>query len=103
MSRRHCFGGKQLRVQEGSHRATRCALSPSPPCESVPAGIHGCPQGVAPIGHHIASRDTLVTAHGEETTQALHIPRDAMHTCLSSFRLLALASPHLDARQKHLI
>src|SRR5215471_5958226 len=37
---------------------------------------------------------------GGETPQALHMPRDAMHARRSSFRLLAVASPHLDARQK---
>src|SRR5262245_20267986 len=35
--------------------------------------------------------------------QALHMPRDAMLTRLSSCRLLAMALPHLDARQKLLI
>src|SRR5215471_7939824 len=38
-----------------------------------------------------------------ETAQALHIPRDAVSAHLSSFRLLAMASPQLDARWNLLI
>jgi hypothetical protein len=40
---------------------------------------------------------------GGETTQSLQIPRAAMPARLSSFRLLAMASPQLDARRKLLI
>jgi hypothetical protein len=45
---------------------------------------------------------------GESTTlesnkSPLQIPRDAMPARLSSFRLLAMTSPHLDARRKLLI
>jgi len=37
---------------------------------------------------------------GGETTQALPIPCDALPDCLSFFRLLPMASPPRDARQK---
>ena len=40
---------------------------------------------------------------GGETTQSLQIPRDAVPARLSYFRLLAMASPQLDARRKLLI
>ena len=40
---------------------------------------------------------------GGETPQSLSIPLDVMSVCLSYFRLLAIASPHLDARRKLLI
>ena len=56
------------RHREGSRNvhntAIRLALSPSHPCGSVTAGVHGCPRGVAPLRHHTASRDILVTTHG---------------------------------------
>src|SRR4029453_9238900 len=88
MSRRHFFGGKRLRVYEGvkSRHALRRnswhtwrpgegsrnvlntpirgALSPSHPCASVTAGVHGGPRGVAPLRHHTARRDTPVATHG---------------------------------------
>src|SRR5262249_10740236 len=55
------------RHREGSRNvhntAIRLALSPSHPCGSVTAGVHGCPRGVAPLRHHTASRDTPVAAH----------------------------------------
>src|SRR5689334_14311987 len=37
---------------------------------------------------------------GGERNQALHLPRAAMPARLCYFRLLAMASPHLDARRK---
>src|SRR5262252_11125721 len=40
---------------------------------------------------------------GGETPQSLYIPRDTMPVRPSYFRLLAMASPHLDARRKLLI
>ena len=40
---------------------------------------------------------------GGATASSLHIPRDALPARLSSFRLLAMASPQLDARRKLLI
>src|SRR5262244_2443800 len=40
---------------------------------------------------------------GGETPQSLPIPRDVMPARLSSLRLLAMASPYLDARRKLLI
>jgi len=40
---------------------------------------------------------------GEETTQVLQIPRVAMPVCRFYFRLLAVASPQLEARQNLLI
>src|SRR5215467_6465083 len=40
---------------------------------------------------------------GGETTPSLQIPRDARPARRSSFRLLAMASPQLDARRKLLI
>src|SRR5262249_15398694 len=40
---------------------------------------------------------------GGETNRSLQIPRDARPTHLSSFRLLTMASPQLDTRQKILI
>ena len=40
---------------------------------------------------------------GGETTPSLQMPRDARPARLSSFRLLAMASPQLDARRKLLI
>ena len=40
---------------------------------------------------------------GGETTQSLHIPRDAVPARLSSSCFLAMASPHLEARRKLLL
>ena len=88
MSRRNFFGGKPLRVYEGvksSHAlrsnsrrtwrpregarnvyntAIRRALSPWHPCARVTAGVYGRLRGVAPLRHHIATRDNPVAAHG---------------------------------------
>ena len=83
--------------------AIRRALSPSHPGERVTVGVHGCPRGGAPIRPHSASRVIPGPHTGGETTQSLHIPRDAMPARVSSFRLLAMASPQLDARWKLLI
>src|SRR5438093_2396555 len=64
------------RHREGSRNvhntAIRRALSPSRPCGSVTAGVHGCPRGVAPIRHHTASRDIPGPHTGGATTHALH-------------------------------
>jgi hypothetical protein len=83
--------------------AIRRARSPSRPCGRVTAGVHGCPRGGAPLRHPTASRDAPVAAHGRRKTPSLHIPRAAMPGRLSSFRLLAMASPPRDARRKLLI
>src|SRR2546421_12420845 len=40
---------------------------------------------------------------GGETASSLQMPCDALPARLSSFRLLAMASPHLDARRNLLI
>ena len=41
---RHSEGSRNVH-----HTAIRRALSPSRPCGSVTAGVHGCPRGVAPM------------------------------------------------------
>src|SRR5712691_11659415 len=83
--------------------AVRRVLSPANSCGSVTAGVHGCPRGVAPLKHHTATRDNQWPHTGGETTPSLHIPRDARPASLSYFRLLAMASPQLEARRKLLI
>src|SRR6266853_3968459 len=52
--------------------AIRRAFSPLRPCGSVPADVHGCPRGVAPLRRPLAIRDTPVTHTGEETAQSPH-------------------------------
>jgi hypothetical protein len=60
-------------------------------------------RAVAPLRYLTARRDTSVAAHRRRNAHALHIPRDARPAHLSSFRLLAMALPPLDARQKLLL
>jgi hypothetical protein len=78
--------------------AIRRAFSPVRLCGSVTADVHGCLRGVAPLRHPLASRDTPVAHTGGATTEALHMPCEALPDHCSSVRLLAMASPHLDAR-----
>jgi hypothetical protein len=73
--------------------ALRRAFSPLRPGGSVPADVHGCPRGVAPLRRPLAIRDTPVTHTGEETAQSPHHATGcAAHPSLL-FRLLAMASP----------
>ena len=98
-----CTGRHREDARNVHNTAIRRALSPLRPCESVTADVHGCPRGVAPLRNPLAIRDNPVTHTGGETTQSLHMPRDARPAHLSSFRLLAMASPQLDAHRKLLI
>ena len=127
MSQRHFFGGKQLRVYEGCNRAPRCAVmhgargdtkrargtSTTPPSAArsarrTPAGASRRVSTAAPEAWHRSGTTpragTPRWPHTRgETTQALHMSRAAMPARLASFRLLAMASPPLDARRKLVI
>ena len=100
-SRRTWQHGKGSRNVHGT--AIRRALSSSHQGGRITAGVHGYPRGGASIRHHTASRVIPGPHTGGETTQSLHIPRDAIPTRVSSFRLLSMASPQLDTRWKLLI
>jgi len=93
-TRRHRQGARNV-----YHTAIRRACSSWCPCRSSTSDVHGCPRGVAPLRYHITIRDTPVAHMGGATPPLLQMPRDARPACLSSFCLLAMASPHLDARR----
>src|SRR6266568_8314398 len=56
-------GGTERARETYTNTASRRAISPSRPCGSVTAGVHGCPRGVVPIRRHIAISDNSVVAH----------------------------------------
>jgi hypothetical protein len=109
ISRRHVFGGKQLRLLEGSHRATHCAImhgargdtaracgtsttppSPARSARRTPTVVSwrastADPRGGAPLRHHTTSRDIPGLQTGGATTPSLHMPRDARPARLSYF------------------
>ena len=111
----------------GSNRATRCALirgalgdtekarktSTTPPsaARSARCTHAGASQQTSTADpeelYHSGTPPRAGTTRwphtGGETTQALQVPRDARPARRSSFRLLAMASPQLDARRKLLI
>ncbi len=64
------------RHREGSRNvhntAIRHALSPSRLGGSVTADVHGCPRGVAPLRHPLASRNNPVAHTGGATTPSPH-------------------------------
>jgi hypothetical protein len=91
------------RHSEGSRNvhntAIRRALSPLRLCGSVTAEVHACPRGVAPLRPRARSGTTRWRAREEQQPNRLTIPRDALPTRLSSFCLLAMASPPRDTRR----
>jgi hypothetical protein len=118
LSRRHFFGGKQLRVYERCNRATRCAVmhgargdtekargpSTTPPsavraARCTPVGVSLQTSTAAPEAWHRSgplSRSGTPRGRTREKKRPnrLTIPRDALPTRPSYFRLLAMASPH---------
>jgi hypothetical protein len=94
------------------HVATQRARETSPTPPSAAHSARGAPAG-ASLQMSTAAPEALYRAGttpqagtprwlhtGGETTPSLHIPRDARPARLSSFRLLAMASLQLTARQK---
>src|SRR6266852_8859817 len=83
------------RPREGARNvdntAIRHAISPLRPGGSVTADVHGCPRGVAPIRPPLAIWDTRGRTREEQRPHRLTIPRDALPTRPSYFRLLAMA------------
>ena len=83
--------------------AIRRALSPSPSYGGVTAGVTAAPEAWHRLGTTPRAGTPGRPLTGGETAESLHMPRDAMPVHLSSFRLLAMASPQPDARRKLLI
>src|SRR5262249_5960111 len=83
-------------------------LSAARAARRTPAGVSGWTSTADPEEWHRSGptpqAGTPRWPHtGGETSQALPISREAVPARLASFRLLAMASPHLDARRKLLI
>jgi hypothetical protein len=95
---RHSEGSRNVH-----HTAIRRALSPSHPSGSVTAGVQADPEA----WHRSGTTPRAGTSRGrireEKRPNRCTIPRDALPARLSYFRLLAMASPQLDARWKLLI
>ena len=118
MSRRNFFGGKQLRLLEGSNRATRCAIihgarddteraratSTTPPsaarsarCAHAGASLPtftAAPEEWHRLGTLSRSGTPRWRTREKKRPNRLTKPRDALPTRPSYFRLLAMASPH---------
>jgi hypothetical protein len=118
ISRRNFFDGKQLRLLYGSNRATRCAIihgalgdteraretSTTPPsaarsarCAHVGASLRpwtAAPEKLHRSGTLSRSRTPRWRTREKKRPHRLTIPRDALPTRPSSFRLLVMASPH---------
>ena len=58
-----CMGRPMEGILHGQHTVIRSTRSPSRPCGSVTAGVHGCPRWVSPSKHHTAIRDNHGVAH----------------------------------------
>ena len=98
-----CMWRHREGVRNVSNTAICRALSPLRPCRSVPADVHGCPPRCGTAQAPSRERANPVVHTGGETPQALFMPREARPVRLSSFRLLVMASPPLDARRTLLI
>jgi hypothetical protein len=86
------------RHREGSrhvdHTAIRHANSPLRPGGSVPADVYGCPEARHRSGPLSRSGTPRGRTREKKRPHRLTMPRDALPTRPSSFRLLAMASPH---------
>src|SRR6266568_2159697 len=89
-----CTGHHREGSRNVDNTAIRHAISPLRPGGSVTADVHGYPRGGAPIRSPLAIWDTRGRTREKKRPHRLTIPRDALPTRPSYFRLLAMASPH---------
>ena len=82
--------------------AIRRALSPWRLCGSVTAEVHGCPRCTAQALSRPQGQPGGAPGRQQQPNR-LTMPRDALPTRLSSFCLLAMASPPRDTRRNPLI
>ena len=89
-----CMWRHREGVRHVYHTAIRRALSPLHSCESVMQTSTAAPEVLHRSGTLSRSGTTRWRTREVKRPNCLTIPRDAMPTRLSSFRLLAMASPH---------
>jgi len=95
-SNARCAGRPMEDLPHGQNVALNRTLSPSRPCGSDPAGYHYCPRGGCTTS---APRSDGSQPCGRTWEEKRHhrslVPRTAMRTGRSAFRLLAMTFPDL--------